>query len=332
MPAAVLNAIAHLPIIRVASEAFLASLGPNLTADQRSLIAQLSEAQSGVLLAIFHSLRRRAADGWLRVSSAGLIALLEAVLASQRPTIIAIAIPVVELLTRPGVALDLNALSNHKLAVYVLKFYKAALERKSEVPVLARMAIGLVTAVAASQECCIAMVRVPEFHAVVMSAGDADPSLVHLNWQFFAQVAQFSDSFLEILKDAKMAPMFTAAIHSKDLIVIKRFLEVSIDIWKNGRDDVVEGYCRAMRGGDRLPRIAILYKQRKREFKDNEGHIALIEEFTRAARDRRAPGVQEFLEDFWKHIGGPEAQARGRGRPPVRKALSQMLESPQTGI
>jgi hypothetical protein len=324
----ILDAISHLPIISVVSTAFLKFLRQG---DYRALIQNVNGPGSRFLFSIFCDLRRRAADGWLRLSGSELLNVLDAVLSSQTQAVLPLALPIVELLSAHGVVGDLDAISHHKLAVFVLRFYNNVWSRKTENPGLAKMAVSLITAVASSQECCTAMVRAPEFAAVLQSASDADPILVHVNWQFFARVARFPDVLVEILKDKAMGKELTTAIQSKDAIVLRRFLELSIEIFSKGRQDVVEAYCLAMRTAERLPRVAILYKQRRREWKDNKGMMALIENYAKAAMARVAPGVQEFLEDFKRHMGG-DTDVRGRGKVTVRKALSQLLEEPGFGV
>jgi hypothetical protein len=252
-------------------------------------------------------------------------------LSSQKQAVLPLALPIVQLLSAKGVIRDLDTASHFHLAISVLQFYNVAWRRKAENPTLARMGVALVTALADSQECCTVMVRHPEFEAVLRSASDPDPILVHVNWQFVARVARFPEVLIEILKNDKSAPILTAAIQSKDPIVLRRFLELSIEIFANGRQDVVQAYCEAMRKAERIPRVAILYKQRKREWKDNEGMMGLIEKFAKTAMACVAPGVQLFLEDFQKHMGG-DAEVKGRGKVAVRKALSQLLETPIMGV
>jgi hypothetical protein len=107
--------------------------------------------------------------------------------------------------------------------------------------------------------------------------------------------------------------MFTTTVLSKDSIVLRRFLELSIDIWRGSRDDLVEAYRRAVKIADKVPRIAVLEKQRKREFKDDARLVVLLEKFLGAAERRVSPGVQEFLGTF----RGPTGRASGSSSGPI---------------
>jgi hypothetical protein len=113
-------------------------------------------------------------------------------------------------------------------------------------------------------------------------------------------------------------------------VVIQKFFELSLDILKRGRNDVVEAYCAAMKKMDPMSRLTILYRQRRKIFGDHEGVVQLLENFTKEATTREGPGMEDFLEEFRKHMGA-EGDGRGKKKPNARRILSQMIESPVGG-
>jgi hypothetical protein len=314
-----------MPVVSVASSVFLDALGG---ADHRALVQDLTAAQSGLFLAICHDLRRRPADIWSRLTGATLLPFLEAVLASSRPDVLSVALPVVEILTSDGVVRTLDGAFQQKLPVCVLKFYNSVWPHREENPTVVKMAVVLLTAVANSPHCLRVMVCLPDFKTVVHSAADPDPRLVHVNWQLFAKIAHVPDVFILILKEESTAILFTEAVESKDPIVLGRFLELSTAIFSQGRVDIVEAFSRAMTSPKRAAKVALLYKGRQTFWKDHKRIMTLIENFAKAATARVAPGVQEFLEEFERHLQVSDATARTRGKGTVRKALTVFLESP----
>jgi hypothetical protein len=344
IPPRLLCAIQHLPVVGVAATAFIASL--SRPRDLRTWLAHLTDAHCSAILAIFQELRQRADERRLLVPGPSLLSLLEAVLENDGVSVLRLATPLAQLLGAPGALLGWgDAACLARLSACLLSFYERVWKEwtahlpKTEkekaktgpppLPALPRLPIALLLSVAGDERCARAIVNDHKgFLAVLVNlVTPPDASLVHLNWDFLGKVIGAADTLELVLK---MYPKLMGAIANNDQIVFKRFIEFSLAILR--RPDrtiaITTAFCNAMK--PYLGQLSLLWKNRKKQFKDNENLIRLIEEYTKATTALEGQGVQEYLETFSKHMSGrePEANARRGGRGGVRKALSLMVETP----
>jgi hypothetical protein len=343
MPPRLLCAIQHLPVVGVAATAFIASL--SRPRDLRVWLAQLTEAHCSVILAIFQELRQRADEGRLLVPGPSLLALLEAVLELNSPSVLRLATPLAQLLGSSesllgwGDPAGLKRLSNCLLVFYktVWAEWTAYLPKTEKekikiepppLPNLPRLPITLLLSVAGEEGCARAIVNDKDgFEPVVENLVlPPDASLIHLNWDFLAKIVCAPETLEHVLKTY---PKLMATITNNDQIVLKKFIEFSLAVLR--RPDrtigITTAFCSAMKPF--LGQLSLLWKNRKKTLRGNENLIRLIEDYTKATAALEGQGVQDYLETFSKHMSGgePEANAR-RGRAGVRKALSMMVETP----
>jgi hypothetical protein len=142
---------------------------------------------------------------------------------------------------------------------------------------------------------------------------------VHLNWIFFRKWAQYHSLLMEILTPAT-GKQFAAVIHGDNLIILKKFLEFSIFIWKQHKNEVIARLCKAVMGY--VGRVTCVYKAWRTTFNDNETLIQLLDEYVRTVVDLQATGAQEFVATFGKHMGGEPI----KGWHSVKNRLSILIE------
>jgi hypothetical protein len=266
------------------------------------------------------SLRRQALECGVRVGSFALMSLFDAVLSTNRPAVERLVLPIARLIS------DRRVMANFSEPAYRQRLTASVCwlcnELPTVVPAVYKIRMRALALFAPDESICSSMCELRGFSAFVIShLADTEGSIIPVNWGFFRVYAAHLKVIQEIL--GSPAGVALAAIVTSDCtVVLRRFLEFSIDLWKRQPPQVVARFCEVMMSS--LGRLTAVYRTRKAMFKDDERMVQLIVEYARTVALLEAPGAEKFIDAFGKYTETDMAELVGKRSTRLRQTTQRL--------
>jgi hypothetical protein len=315
----VLATIEHTRAVYLGADLFLLALTEGVYDPLPVRIKEFPSSTMAFLDSVLNQLREHALQNRLRVAGPPLLSLFEAVLVNDTDEAGALVLPIARLVSNPEIISNFATNSYQtRLAIAVIALCKDLLASRR----LYRTRMRALSLLAHDSAISHSIIKIPKFmeDLVVPRLADQDASLLGLNWGFFLNLVKYPTVVFELLTSAvtqTVGPKLAQIVSSDNPVILKKFFEFSINLWRTQEPKVVARFCDVMI--PMLGRITCIIRTRRVMFKDDERLIKLVEEYLTAILDLDAKGfatddatkTRSFQETFAKHMN-EEFSARSR--------------------
>jgi hypothetical protein len=312
--------------VYLGAELFLLALTEGVYDPLPARIKEFPSSTLAFLDSLLSRLRGHALQKRLRVAGPPLLALFEAVLVNDTDEVCALVLPIAHLVSNPEIISNFGTVSYQtRLAKAIIALCKNLLTPSKDPSSLRRLyrtRMRALSLLAHDSAISNSIIKIPKFmeDLVVPSLDDKDASLLGLNWGFFLNLVKYPTVVFELLTSPvtqAVGPKLAGTVNSDNSVVLKKFFEFSINLWRTQEPKVVARFCDVMI--PMLGRITCIIRTRRVMFKDDERLIKLVEDYVTAILDLDATGfatddakkTHTFQETFAKHMN-EEFSARSR--------------------
>jgi hypothetical protein len=224
--------------------------------------------------------------------------LFDAFLATKRPEVEGLILPLAKLLCDSAVIADFSGQSYQQHLTASVCWLCQELPNVS--PAIYRVRMHALELFADDPQICHNMSRLPGFSLFMVShLSDAESSIIAVNWRFFTKYTTHP-TVIQTILNSPVGPKLALIASSESPPVLKKFLEFSLALWRRQGPDVIEKFCDLLMPS--LGKIAGVVRTRRSLFRGDERMLQLIEDYTRAIMALEAPGAERFIEGFAKHL------------------------------